>query len=282
VAEPREHVVNAADGLVLSAMVYGQPTDRRAVVCIPGLTRNARDFVALASDLAADRLVVVVDLRGRGRSGYDATAQSYRVDVYADDVRWVIDDLGVGPAIVIGTSLGGLTAMRLGERAPDRVAGIVLNDIGPEIVPAGLARIASYAGKLPPARSWDEAVLQVRMVSDDALPGLTDAEWIEQTRQRYREQPDGTVVPDHDPLIASGPPATDDPWEVFGALEAIPLLLVRGERTDILAAETADAMAAIHPGMVIATVPDRGHAPTLDEPVARSAIDRFLAEVDGA
>jgi pimeloyl-ACP methyl ester carboxylesterase len=279
-AQPREQVVTAADGVPVFAVLYGGTTGSPAVVCIPGLTRNGRDFTDLATELAADRLVVVVDLRGRGRSGRDPTARSYRVDVYADDVRRVIDELGIAPVMVIGTSLGGLTAMRLGARWPDRVAGIVLNDIGPEIVPAGLARIASYAGKLPPARDWDEAVAQVRMVSEDALPGLTDDEWLDQTRQRYREEPDGTVVPDHDPLIASGPPSTDDPWEVFAALAPIPLLLVHGQRTDILAAETVEAMQAIHPGMGTVQVPDRGHAPTLAEPAARAAIDQFLAAVD--
>lgn len=278
--EPREHVVNAADGVALFSVVYGTPTERPAVVCLPGLTRNGKDFVALATRLAADRLAVAVDLRGRGRSGYDPTARSYRLDAYAEDVRRIIDDLGIAPAVVIGTSLGGMTAMVLGAAAPDHVAGIVLNDIGPEIAPEGGARIASYAGKLPPARSWDEATAQARMVSEVALPGLTDDEWVVQSRQRYRQNPDGTVVPDHDPLIVSGPPPTGDPWEVFRSLVSTPLLVLRGELSDLLAVETVEAMHAVHPGMTSETVPDRGHAPTLDEPVARAAIDRFLAAID--
>ncbi|HEY2330790.1 MAG TPA: alpha/beta hydrolase [Acidimicrobiales bacterium] len=276
-----ERFVNAADGVSLFAAVYGTPTARRSLVCIPGLTRNSRDFTELATDLAVDRLVVAVDLRGRGRSGYAATAESYRLDIYADDVLRVIHDLGLAPVVVVGTSLGGLIAMRLAAHRPDQIAGIVLNDIGPEIIPAGLARIASYAGKLAPVRSWDEAAAQCRMVSEAALPGLSDQDWLDQARQRYRPEPDGTFVVDHDPRITAGPPSTDDPWAVFAALEPIPLLVVRGALSDILAEETVETMRAILPRIDIVTLTDRGHAPTLDEPAARVAISRYLAQIDG-
>jgi pimeloyl-ACP methyl ester carboxylesterase len=271
-----EHEVIAADGVPLFVRSYGEPGERPAVVCIAGLTRNSRDFEALAPDLAVDRLVLAVDLRGRGRSGSDPSARTYTVSTYADDVARVIDAFGLDRVVVIGTSLGGLTAMWLGSVHPERLAGIVLNDIGPELQPEGLARVASYAGKLAPTSTWDEAVAQSRSVSEAALPGLSDDDWATIARQRYRERPDGAVVIDHDAGITNGPPAAEDPWWVFERLAGIPILVLRGATTDLLAPATVEAMARLHPGLVAVDVPDRGHAPTLEEPVARTALQEFL------
>ena len=274
-----ERVVPAADGVRLFVRSFGEATERPAVVCIAGLTRNSRDFEAIAPDLAVDRLVLAVDLRGRGRSGADPSARSYTLATYADDVVRVLDAFGLDRVVVIGTSLGGLTAMWLGSEHPERVAGIVLNDIGPELQPEGAARVASYAGRLDPIRTWDEAVAQSRFVSEEALPGLSDDDWLAIARQRYREEPDGTVVIDHDAGITSGPAPTEDPWWVFERLSGIPMLLLRGAITDLLAPSTVETMEAIHAGLVAVEVPDRGHAPTLEEPVAREAITRFLASI---
>ena len=165
-----------------------------------------------------------MDLRGRGRSGRDPTAQSYTLDVYADDMVQLCDALKLERAVWIGTSLGGLVSMRVGASAPHLVAGIVLNDIGPELEPEGLARIQSYAGHQGPVATWPEAVAQVRAVSEDQTPGLSDEEWLDQAHQRDRELPDGRIVPDYDPAIVSGPPSELDPWWVFERLADIPLL----------------------------------------------------------
>ena len=200
-----ERFVEAADGVRLFVQTFGVATENPAVVCIPGLTRTGRDFTGLATELAQDRLVLAVDLRGRGRSDYDPTKRSYRLEIYAHDVGRILDDFGVEKASLIGTSLGGLTAIWLGAAHPDRVAAIVLNDIGPEIQPEGAARIAAYAGRLAPVRSWDDAVVQTRLVSEDAAPGLSDDDWLAVARQRYREEPDGTVVLDHDPASSADP-----------------------------------------------------------------------------
>jgi len=274
-----EHEVIAADGVRLFVRSYGEATERPAVVCVAGLTRNSRDFEAIAPDLAVDRQVLAVDLRGRGRSGADPTARSYTLATYAADVVRVIDDFRVDRVVLIGTSLGGLTAMWLGAENPERVAGIVLNDIGPDLQPEGVARVASYAGKLAPISTWAEAVAQTRLVSEEALPGLSDDGWLTVARQRYREEADGTVVIDHDPGITSGPGSPEDPWWVFGRLVDIPMLVLRGAITDLLAPATVDTMKALHPGLVAVEVPDRGHAPTLEEPAARTAIEDFLATI---
>ena len=276
-----EHLVTASDGLELFARAYGDPGGRTPVVCIPGLTRNSRDFAPVAGRLSADRFVVAVDLRGRGRSQRDPSAASYTLDTYAEDVVAVVDELVGGPVVLLGTSLGGLTSMWVAADRPDLVAGVVLNDIGPEIDPEGAARIAAYAGKLPPAGTWAEAVAQTRAVSEPATPGLTDDEWRATAEQRYREEPDGTVVVDHDPGITAGPGPTRDPWLVFSGMRDVPVLVLRGASSDVLAASTVAAMAENHPGLSALEVPGRGHTPTLDEPSVCDALDRFLASVDG-
>jgi pimeloyl-ACP methyl ester carboxylesterase len=215
-------------------------------------------------------------LRGRGRSDYDPTALSYRLETYVSDVLRVLDHFALASSALIGTSLGGLTAMWLGAARPDRVEAVVLNDIGPEIQPEGAARIAAYAGRLPPVRTWDDAVRQTRLVSEAAAPDLTDDEWLVVARQRYRQGPDGTVVIDHDPGVATGPMPAEDPWLVFEQLAGIPILVLRGSTSDVLASSTVQAMRARRPDIVSIEIPDRGHAPTLDEPVARVSIRRFL------
>lgn len=276
------HTVTAPDGLALFARSHGERGGATPVVCIPGLTRNSRDFGPLAERLATDRLVVAVDLRGRGNSAWDPSARSYSLATYAEDVAVVVEEVVGAPVVVIGTSLGGLTAMWLASAHPGLVRGIVLNDIGPEIDPRGAARIASYAGKLPPVRTWDDAVAQTRLVSEQDLPGLDDEEWEQLARQRYRERPDGTVVVDHDPGITAGPGTTEDPWLVFSRLDRLPMAVLRGARSDVLAPATVAAMAESHPGLLVTEIPDRGHVPTLGEPLAQRAVDELLASVDAA
>jgi len=275
-----EQAVTTRDGLRLIADVFGAPTDRTPVLCLPGLTRNARDFTALAATLSTDRLVVAFDLRGRGRSDRDPTAQSYTLEIYAQDSLDLCDGLGLDRAAWIGTSLGGLVSMHAGSVAPERLAGLVLNDIGPELAPAGLIRIQSYAGKQQPLDSWEEAAREVRSTSESQTPGLSDEEWFEQARNRYRETPEGRIVPDYDQAIVNGPSSKVDPWWAFDRLAGLPLLLIRGEFSDLLGVETVHTMQALHPEMRFVEVPQRGHAPLLNEPVAVAAIVEFLDDID--
>ena len=247
-----ERFVAAADGVELFVRSYGTASGAVPVVCVPGLTRNSRDFEVVAPALAADRLVLAVDLRGRGRSGYDASGASYWVDVYASDVLAVLDAFGLSRVCLFGESLGGIVSMRIAAIAPERVAGVVLSDIGPDLDPAGVARIFSYAGKLPPVVTWEDAVAQCRMMSELAAPGLTEAQWLEVARQRFREEGDGTVVVDYDPGIATAsvPMQTAaDRWDDFGSLLDIPTLVVRGETSDVLARATVDEMRGRKPDL---------------------------------
>lgn len=272
--------MRAPDGASLCADVYGTRGERCPVLCIPGLTRNARDFAPLADRLGRDRLVVAVDLRGRGRSAYDPTAASYRLDVYAADVLAWADELSLDRVALVGTSLGGLVATHVGMTAPGRVAGIVLNDVGPELAPEGAERIAAYAGEPVAVETWAEAIAQTRLVSEVALPGLSDEEWAEEARRRYDPAPDGRLVPAYDPGVVRGPGSGVDPWWAFHAVASIPVLLVRGAISDLLAPETVEAMRAVHPDLEVVEVPGRGHAPLLHETLARDAVERFLHRLD--
>jgi pimeloyl-ACP methyl ester carboxylesterase len=278
--DPVEHRLIADNGLAVVADVFGVMTDRPPVLCIPGLTRNARDFTDVASILAADRLVVAVDLPGRGRSDADPTARSYTLDVYLSEVLRLCDALDLTRVALMGTSLGGLVAMHVGAAAPERIAGIVLNDIGPQLAPEGVARISSYAGKMGPVTTWAEAAEQTRAVTESQTPGLTEEEWLDEAHRRYRQEADGRIVADYDPGIVNGPPSSEDPWSVFDRLGDLPLLLLRGEFSDLLAPDTVSAMQALHPTMRAVEIPNRGHAPILNEPEALAAIAAFLGEID--
>jgi len=183
--------------------------------------------------------------------------------------------------VVIGTSLGGIIAMGLALVAPQRLAGVVLNDVGPEIDQRGIDRIRGYTGKLPPVKSWADAAAQARAIYSIAMPEYTDAQWLAFCRQTYREGPDGVPVPDMDPRIGDairdGPAAPAAMWPAFTALKPIPTLAIRGATSDLLSAATFARMQEVKPDLIQVEVPGRGHAPALDEPAAERAIDAFLA-----
>jgi pimeloyl-ACP methyl ester carboxylesterase len=280
-----EHFVRSRDGLSLYCRDYAASNvsaSTPVVLCLPGLTRNCRDFEALATALSARHRVLTPDLRGRGRSDYDPDPRNYQPAKYADDVLVMLDRLGVTSVIVIGTSLGGLIAMLLAAMRPTVLAGIVLNDVGPEVAAAGLARIASYVGKLPPVLSWEDAAAQARTVNGVALPDFTDADWMRFARCAYRDDAAGRPVLDMDLKIGDAlrapQGAAPDLWPLFGMLKNIPTLLIRGEHSDILAMTTVERMRSIKPELQFLSVANRGHAPTLDEPPCRAAIQAFIEQ----
>jgi pimeloyl-ACP methyl ester carboxylesterase len=286
--EYRDHFYTSADGLSLYARDYPGPEDSALlpVLCMHGLTRNSRDFAWIASHLAKTRRVISVDQRGRGRSDYDPNPANYTPQVYVGDMFTLLDGLGIERMLVIGTSMGGLMAMLMANMQPQRFAGIVINDIGPELDPVGLDRIKGFVGKRREIRNWDDAVAATREINALAFPKYTDDEWLSFARCLYHEE-NGVPVLSHDAAIAQ--PMLDeesnavppDLWPLFEGMKAIPMLLVRGELTDLLAMDCVEKMQAISPGMVVARIPDRGHAPMLDEPVAVAAIEEFFARVDG-
>lgn len=278
-----EHFFRSKDGLELYFRQFGAArAAERSVVCLPGLTRNCRDFESLATELAAGFHVVTPDLRGRGRSAYDPNWANYQPETYVADVLRLLDELGMKRCTVIGTSLGGLMGMIMGAMQPQRIAALVLNDIGPVLDPAGIARIQGYAGKLPAVRSWREAAAQARQVNGPAFPDLDDDGWLDFARRTYRED-NGAFRPDVDPNIARAitSPASSAPdlWPLFHRLAATPMLTIRGALSDLFAAHTLERMRELKPDMEVLIVANRGHAPSLAEPECRGAIAAFLARI---
>jgi pimeloyl-ACP methyl ester carboxylesterase len=280
-ANARDFFYESADGLRLyCALRAAQHPDGLPVLCLPGLTRNSRDFDALAARWSWQHEVLAADLRGRGRSAWDSDPMRYELSTYVRDAWTLLDSRRIDRFVVIGTSLGGLMAMTMAAMEPRRAAGVVLNDIGPEIDPTGLRRIAGYVGRLPAVNNWDEAIAQTKSVYGPALPGLTDDQWSDYAHRGYRENDNGIPVPDMDPGIAEvfrRPPAGDrDPWPLFRRLTAVPMLVIRGGSSDILSLDTLNRMIREKPDLSHVTIAQRGHAPLLDEPECLIAIDRFL------
>jgi pimeloyl-ACP methyl ester carboxylesterase len=274
----------SADGLSLHARDYAPSTDRGLlpVICLHGLTRNARDFEKLAPWIAArGRRVLAVDVRGRGLSDRDPDA-SYWLPTYAEDVRRMADALGIDRAIFVGTSMGGLITMELAALAPGLIAAAVINDVGPVLAAEGLARIGAYVGHAPAFDDWAEAEDYLQRQNEAALPHYQAADWQAMAARMFRED-GGRVVADYDPGIAAAfgtGPLPADPWDRWhGLATGRPLLLLRGGLSDLLTAADATQMVTGHETARLREVPDVGHAPMLDEPEALAAIGHFLDEL---
>lgn len=281
-AATEDYLYRGSDGLRLYCRIYpAKAAGGVPVLCLPGLTRNGRDFAALASHLQAEHEVLCADLRGRGRSDWDPDPTHYQLPTYVADVWALLQSRGLQRVVVIGTSLGALMAMVMAAMQPAKIVATVLNDAGPEIDPVGLKRISGYAGKLPPVSSWAEAAAQAKQVYGLALPDLSDAQWLDYARSSYREDAQGRPVPDMDPAIGkalstpAGAPA--DLWPLYAQIGNVPMLAIRGALSDILSAATLERMAREKPQLETLTVANRGHTPLLTEPVCLAAIDRFLA-----
>ena len=266
----------SADGLTLSAQVHPGDPVRAPVLCLPGLTRNGRDFADLAVAIAPRFTVVCPDLRGRGRSRYAPDPASYNPAQYCADLAPLLAGFGKG-FVAIGTSLGGLMTMMLAASGA-RLRGAVLNDIGPVIEPAGLARIRGYVGVPHRFSGWDEAARALAQAQGEVFPRFAHEDWLRMARRTMAER-DGVIGPDYDMAIAksfAGDNGAPDLWPLFDALKPVPLLVVRGTASDILSAQTAEDMRARHGNADLITVPDVGHAPTLDESAVRTAILALL------
>ncbi|MEX2495385.1 MAG: alpha/beta hydrolase [Woeseia sp.] len=275
--------VHSHDGLRLFYRDFAGGHSACPVLCLPGLTRNSRDFSDLAKHLSPARRVLAPDLRGRGLSEHDPEWRNYHPGTYLRDIWSLLDELGIERVIVIGTSLGGLIAMGMAVQNADRLAAVVMNDVGPEIAPEGLARISKYTGRLPPVASWEQAIAQTKSVYGESWPGLTEQEWRKMAERAYCAGPDGLPKLDSDPAIGRAVrelgPQSGDPWQVFDALGETPTLVLRGEHSDILSEETLHRMRQRKPDLVTVTVANRGHVPLLDEPDCIEAIDNFLGSL---
>jgi pimeloyl-ACP methyl ester carboxylesterase len=270
------------DGRSLYYRDYGDPLATAApVLCLPGLTRNSRDFHALATRLAASRRVVCPDYRGRGRSDYDRDPRNYHPAVHVGDTRHLMIATGLHDVVVIGTSFGGILTMGLAMLAPSSLRAVVLNDVGPTVSDTGLRRIMDYIGKDNPQPDWDAAVAELKRMFP-AHAGQAHAVLLEEARATWREGDDGMLHFDWDTRLATVMGSTRDEkdlWELFRVLYGLPVLALRGELSDVLSAETLERMAQAHPALTALTIPKRGHPLTLDEPDVTEALDAFLARV---
>jgi pimeloyl-ACP methyl ester carboxylesterase len=286
------HFVTAPDGLRLHVRAYGPRTaPAPAVVCLPGLARSSADFHALATILAGDAerpcRVIAIDYRGRGRSDYDRDAGNYSVTVELADLVAVLTALEIVPAVFLGTSRGGILAMLLAAVRPTAMAGVVLNDIGPVIDIRGLMRIKSYVGKLPQPSDFDDGAEILRRLFDAQFPKLAPDDWLAFAQRTFVEK-DGRLTADYDPglanTLASIDPARPLPplWREFEALAGLPLMVIRGANSDLLAPATVADMRARRPDLELLEVPDQGHAPLLVEAQIIGRIGTFVSTCGGA
>lgn len=272
------------DGLKLHYRDYPGRADRLPLVCMPGLTRNARDFENLARRLAGEWRVICVEMRGRGESGYAKDSATYNPLQYVEDMGELFAQAGIERFVAIGTSLGGLMTMVMALTMGDRIAGALLNDVGPELDPEGLARIGTYVGQGRTFPTWMHAARAIEETQALAYPDYEITDWLAMAKRLMTVSGNGRIVFDYDMKIAEpfaqpGGAAPPDLWPCVDALKGRPILLLRGELSDLLAPATLDAMLARLPDAEAVTVPRVGHAPTLDEPVVAEAIDRLLARV---
>lgn len=277
---------DSADGLSLHYRDYAGPAgyDGPPVLCLHGLTRNARDFASLAEHLSQTRRVIVPEMRGRGQSDYAPDPASYDPAQYVEDVETLLETLGITRFIAIGTSLGGLMTMLLAQRDATRIAAALLNDIGPAIEAAGLDRIAGYVGLGRSYPTWVHAARSLCDVHGEAFPDNDLDDWLAMAKRTLTIGQSGRITYDYDmaiaePFKASGGAAPADLWPGFDALRDVPLTLIRGELSDLVSPATVERMQAVNLQMTVVTIPRVGHAPTLDEPEARAAIDALLAQV---
>ena len=282
---PRSFFFSAFDGLKLHVREYGsRMTAALPVVCLPGLTRTAEDFDALAQALALrGRRVLALDSRGRGLSEYDRNAENYSLPVELSDLNSMLVARDALPAVFVGSSRGGLLTMLLAVTNPASIAGVVFNDIGPVIEHRGLMRIKSYVGKSPTPRNFEEGAEILRRLFSQQFPALTPEQWLAWAKRAWREEKKG-MMPTFDVSIATTlasisaeipPPPL---WQQFDALRGIPLLVIRGENSDLLSPETVTAMAARRDAMDTVTVEGQGHTPLIDDEPTIARVADFIDE----
>ena len=274
----------SAEGLRLHYRDYAGPRDKPPILCIPGLTRNARDFEPVAERYAGDWRVICIELRGRGESAFDPDPSRYTPHFYVADILKLLDQEGIADAVFFGTSLGGICTMLLASTDVERIAGAMLNDIGPVIDQAGIDRIGGYVGREVRFDDWDEAIAVLTERNREVFPNWEAGEWDRYTRRIMQEVPDGVRfqydmrIADNFRVATEGPQGAN--WDLYEALAGRPVLILRGGLSDLLAPDIAEQMVERLPGDAeLVVVPAVGHTPNLEEPEARAAMDRLLARV---
>lgn len=284
VTDFKDHFYRSADDrLDLYARVYDDCTDGIPILMMHGLTRNSADFENIAELLRPDNQLVIADQRGRGRSEYDPVSANYHPGVYAEDMFALLGSLGIEQAILLGTSMGGIIAMLMAARQPDIARALIVNDIGPEVTPAGLERLRNYVGKPVQVSDWQDAADHCRQTNKIAFPEYRSEDWKAFAKRTFIADECGVPKLAYDMAISEGvqgqapTAAPADLWQAWDLLSQVPVLAIHGERSDILSAETLEQMKRRHSGrFLLVEIPGRGHAPMLDEPIACSTITEFL------
>ena len=257
---------------------------RPPILCMHGLTRNSRDFADLAQMLSDEWRVIVPEMRGRGDSEYAKDSDTYNPLTYVSDIDALLAQEGIDRFVAIGTSLGGLMTMLMAAMNPDRIAAVVLNDVGPVVDPAGIDRIREYVGQGRSYPSWIHAARSLSEVHHESFPAFELEDWLEMAKRGMVVQQNGRIAFDYDMTIAE-PFAKDegaappDLWPAYQALAGRPLLIVRGALSDLLTEETLAEMQRRLPDSSATTIPNIGHAPLLEDPLAVAAIRQLLAQV---
>jgi pimeloyl-ACP methyl ester carboxylesterase len=279
-----EMMFTARDGLRLYSRHYKAPASTlRPVVCLAGITRNSKDFHVIARALSTDpirpRNVYTIDTRGRGRSEHAPDPKQYAVPIEMLDVIDFITLRGLADVALIGTSRGGIISMVMAAVQPSAIGCVVLNDIGPVIEMDGLSRIAGYIGRIPLPHSWEDAGRIVRDMNAKQFTRVTEQEWIEIARQFFNEK-DGKPTSGYDPKLSAALSVLDGPmkplWPQFEALKRVPVMVLRGENSDILSVATVEEMRRRHPMITAHTVRWEGHAPFLRDAHTINEIANFL------
>jgi pimeloyl-ACP methyl ester carboxylesterase len=284
-ASHRDIHFTAADGLALYGRDYPAQSDATPLLCLSGLTRNVRDFEPLAHWLGGQRRLITMDYRGRGRSAYAPDPSTYRPDVELADALRLLDELAIDQVSVVGTSRGGIIAMIMAAQYPQRLKGVLLNDVGPVIEKASLLRIRSYLGKTLSFATWDEAADALKK-NHPGFETLSAAEWLAYAKRVFIEK-GGRIINDYDLHLADAFPTDEqiqqaespDLWPLFDTLLTLPVMVLRAEHSDLLSDTTVAQMKRRHPLLAAHTIKDRGHVPFLDEPDAQAAIRAWLKVV---
>ena len=274
----------SGDGIRLHYRDYPGPKSKAPVICLPGLTRNARDFEPVAQMLGGKRRMLALEFRGRGESGYAKDPMSYVPLSYVQDVDVLLRELDLKNFILLGTSLGGIVSMLLAGAWKERLSGLILNDVGPEIGQSGAERIRSYIGQGRSFETWMHAARAMAEAQGDIYPAYGLEEWLRFAKRACKLGANGRITFDYDMKIAEpfklpGGEAGVDLWPAFAALADVPLLVTRGEKSDILETTVGTKMIKKSEKAALATVKGVGHAPSLDEPDAQEAILQFLKTI---
>ena len=273
----------AEDGLTLA---YRDGGAGLPVLCLPGLSRNGLDFDPLVGLAGPDTRLIRLDPRGRGASEYDPDFHRYSVEVETRDSLDLLDHLGLERAAIIGTSRGGILAMAMALAAPERIAAVMMNDIGPDIEAEGVARILTYLGKTPAYADLDAAATDVAELNRSRFTTAELSDWRTYLGNAWEETADGLRLR-YDPKLRDAfieqmnAAPLPDLWPFYDALPDVPLAVLRGANSDVLSQETAEEMARRRPGLALTVVPGRGHVPFLTEPESVAAVAAFVARCRG-